>query len=401
MFDFFRLAVRNLRHRKRRSWLTVIGTLIGIMAVVSLVSIGQGLENSVSSELEELGGNKLFISPGGGISGRFSDTTFGLEEDDIEAVRRVKEVEGVVGGVSGSVKTTYRRETEYPSLRGITTGRNADIAKEIYDIEVLEGRYLTSGDTKSVLVAEDAKNEIFEEDVLLNSQVDINGSDYKVVGIISTSGTIGNFQGFAVSLEESRELLDRPEGFDFITAEVSEGETTSEVAEKVSRELRSERGIEEGEETFQIETAQDIIESFKNQLAIIRGVLLGIGAISLLVGGIGIMNTMYTSVTERTRQIGVMKAVGATRKQILGLFMIESGIVGMIGGLIGATIGIGISYFAAIIIRSQVSLSFSPYVSIELIIGSVLFSFVVGVVSGTLPARKAAKKEPVEALRFG
>ena len=113
------------------------------------------------------------------------------------------------------------------------------------------------------------------------------------------------------------------------------------------------------------------------------------------------MNTMYTSVTERTREIGVMKALGATRKQILTLFMIESGIVGMIGGLIGATVGIGISYLAGIAIQQTVSISFSPYVSPALIAGSIFFSFVVGIVSGTLPARKASKKEPVEALRSG
>ncbi|QGA79939.1 ABC transporter permease [Candidatus Nanohalobium constans] len=399
--DFFRLSINNLRHRKRRSWLTIIGTLIGIMAVVSLISIGQGLENSVASELEELGGNKLFISSSGGVSGRFAETTFGLNEDDKQAIERVKEIKGVAGGISGGIDAKYRRDTEKTSLRGITTGRNADIAKEIYDIEVVEGRYLATGDTSSVVIAEDAKNDIFEDEIILNSKIDINGTDYKVVGVISTSQTVGNFQGLVGPLEETRDVLNRPEGYDFVTAEVSDGETTSEVAEKVRKELRNERGIEKGEETFQIETAQDIIDSFKNQLSIIRAVLLGIGAISLLVGGVGIMNTMYTSVSEREREIGVMKAIGATKKQILALFMIESGMVGMIGGLLGATVGIGLSYVAAALIKSSVSLPFQPYVSPELVFGAIFFSFIVGMISGALPARKASKKEPVEALRSG
>jgi putative ABC transport system permease protein len=169
----------------------------------------------------------------------------------------------------------------------------------------------------------------------------------------------------------------------------------------VRRELRKERGVDEGDEDFQIRTAEDIIRSFRNQLSIIRAVLLGIGSISLLVGGIGIMNTMYTSVTERTREIGIMKAVGATKRQILALFMIEFGMVGMIGGILGATVGIGLSYLAAVFIRRSVSLPFQPYVSIELILGAVLFSFIVGMVSGALPARKASNKEPAEALMYG
>lgn len=397
--DFFRLSFNNLRHRKRRSWLTIIGTLIGIMAVVSLVSIGQGLENSVSSELEELGGDKIFVSAGGGISGRFSDTTFGLDENDLAAVKRVKKVEGVVGGISGSVEARYRRDSETPSLRGISTGRYSELAREIYNIEVVKGRYLTQGDSGTVLVAEDAKKEAFDEEVILNSKVEINGSDYEVVGVVSTSQTVGNFQGLIAPMDEARKVLNRPEGFDFITAEISVGSKASKVADSISKEVREERGVEEGEETFQIQTAQDIIESFQNQLTIIRAVLLGIGGISLLVGGVGIMNTMYTSVAEREKEIGVMKAVGATKKQILSLFMVESGIVGMIGGLLGATVGIGISYIAGTLIKQTVSIPFTPYVSIELILGAILFSFVVGMISGVLPAFKAARKEPVEALR--
>ena len=202
-------------------------------------------------------------------------------------------------------------------------------------------------------------------------------------------------------MEKARAILDKNEEYDMITAQIRPGFTPEESAEEIRENLRNQRGVEEGEESFEVRTAEDIIRSFNNQLNIIRTVLIGIGAISLLVGGIGIMNTMYTSVTERTREIGVMKAVGATKKQILGLFMIESGIFGMIGGLIGATVGIALSYIAGALIRQTVSIPFTPYVSVELIAGSVIFSFVVGVISGTLPARKAAKKEPVEALRFG
>ena len=400
LLDFFRLSINSLRHRKRRSWLTIIGTLIGIMSVVSLISIGQGLENSVESELNELGGNQVFISPGGGISGRFSDTTFQLTEDDIDTVERTQSIETAAGMISGSVQAEYRRETQFITVVGLPAGQQGETAREVFGITTEEGRYIRGNDQTSAIIETGAAQDTFEQEVILRSQIRLE-DDYRIVGRYSTSGAVGGVSGILMPMDKARQVLEKPEEYDMITARIREGYTPGEAAEEIRENLRNERGVREGSEDFQVRTAEDIIRSFRNQLSIIRGVLLGIGGISLLVGGIGIMNTMYTSVTERTREIGVMKAVGATKRQILTLFMIESGIVGMIGGLIGATVGIGISYIAAALIRTSVSLPFTPYVSAELIAGSVIFSFVVGVVSGSLPARKAANKEPVEALRFG
>jgi putative ABC transport system permease protein len=396
--DFFRLSINSLSHRKRRSWLTIIGTLIGIMAVVSLISIGQGLENSVQSELNELGGDQVFVSPGGGISGRFSDTTFELTEDDLEAVRRSNSVDIAEGMISGNSQVTFRRQTEHMTVVGVPA---TDEAVEVYGIENTAGRSLRPGDTGSVLVEEDEATEAFDEEVLLRSSLEIEGEGYSVVGKYTTSDAVSGMSGVMMPMEQAREVLGKQDEYDEITAQVREGYAPEEAAEEIRRNLRNERGVEEGDETFNVRTAEDIIRSFNNQLSVIRGVLLGIGGISLLVGGIGIMNTMYTSVTERTREIGVMKAIGATKRQILALFMIESGMVGMIGGLLGATVGIGLSYVAGVAIRRSVSIPFQPYVSIELMLGSVFFSFIIGMISGALPARKASRKEPVEALRFG
>lgn len=399
ILDLFRLSLNNLRHRKRRSWLTIIGTLIGIMAVVSLISIGQGLENSVQSELEELGGDKVFITPGGGISGRFSDTTFQLTNSDIEAVERVNSVETAAGMISGNEQVSFSRQTETTTIIGLPMGEKKTDAKQVYGIETVEGRYLRQSDSGAVMMEEEKAEELFEKEVLLRSSIEID-EEYSVVGMYRTSGAVTGMEGVMMPIERARQVLERPEEYDQVTAKIRPGYTPEQTAEEIERALRNERGVDEGEETFNVRTAEDILRSFRSQLSIIRAVLLGIGSISLLVGGIGIMNTMYTSVTERTREIGVMKAVGATKKQILALFIIESGMVGMIGGLLGATVGIGISYAAAAIIKNSVSIPFQPYVSIELVLGAIFFSFIVGMISGALPARKASKKEPVEALRF-
>jgi putative ABC transport system permease protein len=199
ILDFFRLAVNNLKHRKRRSWLTIIGTLIGIMAVVSHVSIGQGLENSVQSELNELGGNKVFISPGGGISGRFSDTIFQLTEDDVEAVEKVSSIESAYGMISGNRRVDFRRETEYMSVVGLSTSEEAG---EVYGIETEEGRYLRPSDSGAVMVEEDAATETFDEEILLRSSLEID-QEYSVGGKYSTSGAVSGLNGVLMPIDRA------------------------------------------------------------------------------------------------------------------------------------------------------------------------------------------------------
>lgn len=399
--DYFRLAFNNLRNRKKRSWLTIIGTLIGIMAVVSLISIGQGLENSIAGELEELGGDKVFISPGGGLEGRFSGTTFKLTEDDLNTIRNTRGVEETVGLVRGSKRSDFRDESQLLSITGApVAGEKRELARSFSGVEMLEGRYLRANDRSSAILSQSAAENRFDEEISLRSKITINGTKFRVVGIYETSSTVQTFQGAVIPVDSARDILEKDEEFDFIITTVASGESPADVSDDIRRNLREDRDVEKGSEDFQVQTADDVIRSFQNQLSIVRSVLVGIGGISLLVGGIGIMNTMYTSVTERTREIGIMKAIGATDRQVLSLFLIESGVIGMIGGILGATLGLAISYIASILIRQQLGADISPFISIELIFGSIMFSFVVGMISGALPARKAAKMRPVEALRF-
>lgn len=396
--DYFRLAFNNLRHRQRRSWLTIIGTLIGIMAVVSLISIGQGLENSIQSEFEELGGDKIFITPGGGISASFSDTTFELTDDDREVIRATRGVEDAAGRVNGQVRAQFKDDSQYISLVGITT--DTDLVRNALNIEMDSGRYIRSTDTSNLIVGSEAAENMFEDEVYLRSQIRINNSDYRVVGITEDNSNPIIDSGVIVPIEEARDILEKDDTYDAIVAQADDGFKPSEVEENIAENLRRSRDVEEGSEDFQTQTADDLIRSFQNQLSIVRSVLVGIAGISLLVGGVGIMNTMYTSVTERTREIGVMKAVGATNKQIMFAFMVESGIIGLIGGLIGVTLGIAISILATGLITQRLGLEISASVTPELLAGALLFSFVVGTVSGVLPARRAAGMKPAEALSY-
>ncbi|MFB6213971.1 MAG: ABC transporter permease [Candidatus Nanohaloarchaea archaeon] len=397
--DYLLLALRSIRHRKRRSWLTIIGTLIGIMAVVSLVSIGQGLEGSIQREFERLGGDKLFITPGGGITSQFSSTTVELTDDDIETVRNTRGVEDAAGILQGSARVEFADESRYRTLLGIPSDESMQLVKSFNNIQVDEGRFLRPTDT-SVVVVGSSTATAFEKDIHVRSTLKIKGEEYRVVGIAEQSGNPGVNSAVMVPRETARKILERPDTYDGIVAQVKEGFSPKEIEKSVSQNLRQARDVEKGEEDFQVQTSEDLIRSFTNQIAIVRAVFIGIGSISLLVGGIGIMNTMYTSVTERTREIGVMKAVGATSRQVMVLFLFESGLIGMVGGILGATLGLAISWTAAEIITSQVGLAINPYFGPELVAGALLFSFTVGMVSGVLPARKASKMKPVEALRY-
>lgn len=399
MFDSFRLAVRNIRYRKKRSWLTIIGTMVGILAIVALISIGQGLENSVQSEFEDLGGDKVFISPGGNsISSRFTTSTAKLMEEDLQTVANTRGIDDVAGIVSGSQQIGYSGDGQFLSVTGVPTDDGSDIVKQSQGIEIVEGRYLRSTDRYSTVISESAAQNAFNDEVVLRSSLDINGTSYRVVGIAEVSGSGGG--SIYTNIDSARQLMDKENQYDQLITRINSGTTPKEVEENIRDSLRRSRNVNEGEEDFSTRTAADIVDSFTSQLSLIRGFLVGLGAISLLVGGVGIMNTMYTSVTERTKEIGVMKAVGATNWQVLRIFLIESGIIGLIGGTLGVLGGLSVSYAASGLISDQVGIQMTPGMSPELVLGSLAFAFTVGTVSGFFPARKASKMNPVEALRY-
>ncbi len=398
--EFFRLAFRNIWHRGKRSWLTVIGVLIGITAVVALVSIGQGLQGSIQQEFEELGGDKVFVTPGGAsFEQQFSGTDVKLTDDDIAVIERTRGVDRVAGRINGNVRVSYKGDSRFVTVVGITT--DSDLVRESLNIEMDQGRYLLDTDSSGVVVGSNTASEIFEDEIVLRTKLRISGSEHRVIGIAESAGNPVVDSGILMQIDTARDLLEKPDSYDAIVAEVRPGFTPAEVEENIADNLRNSRNVEEDEEDFTTRTADDIIRSFQNQFAIVQAVLVGIGAISLIVGGVGIMNTMFTSVTERTREIGVMKAIGASERQILLLFLIESGIVGLAGGVIGVVLGLGLSVVAAEIITQQFGVAISAYVSPELVIGALLFAFTVGAASGGLPAREASKLQPAEALRYG
>ena len=400
IIDYFSFAVSAIKTRRLRSWLTILGIFIGIAAVVSLISIGQGMQVAVTKQFEMLGSDLLIIMPGGGgmMAGFGMMSADKLSEHDLKLIQNVRGIEHADEILFNTAKVTYQDETEYPFLLAIPTGSESEWIMERLEVD---GRWLKEGDRYKAVVGYNIVNEnFFEDNVNLGEKIYIEDQPFTVVGSIQRIGNRQDDTQIYIPIDTAREILDEPDDIDMIYAKVQDGYNASSVALRVSEEMRDDRDLKVGEENFSVQTSEQLMQSIASILGIIQTLLVGIAAISLLVGGVGIMNTMYTSVLERTREIGVMKAIGARNYDIMAIFLVESGLLGLVGGLIGCVLGIGLArvveLYGAAAGFGLLQASITP----ELILFAAGFSFGLGCLSGLLPARAAAKLKPVEALRY-
>jgi len=399
--NYLLLAIDSIKHRRLRSWLTMIGIFIGVAAVVSLISLGQGMQSSIESQFEMMGANKLIIMPGVGMG--MMPTSEELTSKDLAIIEKVKGVEIVTEMIYSSSLIEFKDEARHTLVIGLPTDDSANIFKDMQGFETEEGRDLKEGDKLKIvigyLIARDTG--FFEEGVGIRDRIIIKGEEFRVVGIMEQVGNPQDDRQVYIPLDTAREIFEREGEIDAIYVQVKSGFEPTEIAEDIEEELRDFRNEKEGEETFSIQTFEQILESFNTIFGIVQAVLVGIAGISLLVGGIGIMNTMYTSVLERTKEIGIMKAVGARNSDILLLFLVESGLLGLFGGFIGVVIGLGFAKAVEFIISNNLGIDLLK-VAIDpvLITGSLLFAFVIGSLSGMFPARQAARMKPVDALRY-
>ena len=395
-----KMVLRGIRNRGIRSWLTMIGIVIGITVIVSLISLGQGLQSAVEEQFKSLGTDLIIITPGAGFFS-FGGAGASLTTDDLDVVRSVRGVEIADGMLMKLAKVRTNGEVKYTWVAGVPQGETKELIETSQTFEIEKGRDLKEGDRYKAVVGQRVhEGEIFKRKIGVGSTIYIEDREFKVVGILESIGNPDDDNSIVIPLDTARELFDAPDEMSFIMARAKEGAEIQDVAEKIKKELRKERGLEEGEEDFTVQTYEDLKETASSVLGLIEVVLLGIGGISLIVGGIGIMNTMYTSVLERRREIGIMKAVGATNLDVLTLYLMESGFLGLAGGLFGTFLGIAIGKAVEIAASQMGFEALKAQVGPGLVIGALLFSFIMGTISGFWPARKAAKMDPAETLRY-
>ncbi len=402
MRDYFSLAWKTISRRGLRSWLTMLGIFIGIASVVALISISQGLQDSISRQFKSLGTEIIMVMPGGGqgFSGFVGSTSSHLTEHDVDVIKRANGVD-IAGGMLYKIsKVEYGNEVKYLFVIGIPMGDAKEIIDNMASYHVIGGRSFRDGDRYVVGVGYlVAYENIFKSNVKIGDRMKINGQGFQVVGILDRVGNPDDDRQLYVTMDTARKLFNEPDKLNVIMVQPKTGDDPAVVAENIKQELRRDRGLKKGQEDFTVQTSQQLLDSVGTILGVMQIIVIGVAAISLLVGGIGIMNTMYTSVLEQTKNIGIMKSVGATEKDILTIFLFESGILGLVGGVIGVIVGVGIGQIVQSIAANADMGFFKVYASPELVVGALLFSFIVGCVSGVTPARQAARLKPVDALR--
>jgi putative ABC transport system permease protein len=279
---------------------------------------------------------------------------------------------------------------------GMPPDKIEEVLLDMGGITIIEGRITGAGDKYGAVVGYNIIDDFFKKDMGVGDKMEIDGKDFRVRGRLSKIGNPQDDSQIYINMDTARELFDEPDEITMMMVKVKSGSDPEKVADDIKDELEDRRGSKD----FSVMTSAQLAETVQSVLGIIQVVLVGIAAISLLVGGIGIMNTMYTSVQERTRQIGIMKAIGATNEDVQLIFMVESGLLGLVGGAIGCVLGIlmslGVEYGAASAGFEALKASVTP----ELVAMALGFSFVIGMASGTFPARQAAKMNPVDALRY-
>jgi putative ABC transport system permease protein len=393
--EVFRMAVTAIRTNTIRSFLTALGIIIGVASVILLVSIGSGLQNFVTKEFESLGANMLFISPGrisfsGGGPPVNTEAKFDFE--DVDKIGNLgSPITKASGMITRGMTFKYRTESYYGNL----AGTNEDYM-EYGNVEIEQGSFFGKSAVERgqnvAIIGHTIYKELFGEGkVAVGKQIDVSGRQVKVIGVLKEKGGFGGggdntYVVMPVTAAAKITGIKKPAA---VMVQTETAEDTMIAARKI-KQYFERRGLTEDD--YSIMEPKELLESINSFLGVVTGALSGIAAISLVVGGIGIANIMLVSVTERTREIGLRKAIGATKRDIAVQFLVEALMLSILGGIVGIAIGWGFSEILRQFIETSVTLN-----SVILAFG---ISSLVGVISGLAPAVKAGNLNPIDALRW-
>mgnify|MGYP001657996676 CR=1 FL=1 len=404
-YEYIKMALHNIRANKGRSFLTMLGIIIGIASVIAIVSIGEGTKNQMNSEIDDIGGGQISLS----VSSDAQTAEEWITQEDVEAIRELDGVEGV------NVSDTYEGETTTGkgNFSLYVTGEGPD-AKLLNNASMKDGVYFGEREVqeaKNVCVISDADaKRLFGTDDVVGMSLDVNcyglTKSLRICGVTTQkeNGTFVSYtyEGMPVTINVPYTTMNDFTGtsdyFYSVAIQADKSLNTQTIADKVVS-LLEKRHQCFGKDYFQVQNFQDVLSSMNQMLDMVTAFISFVAGISLLVGGIGVMNIMLVSVTERTREIGIRKSLGAKTSSIMLQFLAEAAILTVIGGLIGIVLGIAGGYVICSIISTSMEMEIKPGISLKTILAATLFSCAVGVFFGIYPAKKAAKLSPIEALR--
>ena len=402
--DQFRYAVNGLFHRRLRSWLTMLGIFIGIAAIISLIGLGEGLRVAINAQFGFVGVDVLTVQASGiGFAGPpGTGVVTPLTQDLSDKIEGLNGVEAAIPRYIDSGIIEFNGVQGMGFIMSLPSGERRDIGIRVLNLEAESGRLLEGRDNRKLLLGNNFKeDDSFGKGIVVGDRVSLNDAQFEVVGLLEKKGSF-LFDNIIILTEENMfdTLETNEEEVSVIAVVVKDINQINDVKKDIEKLLRKERGVKEGEEDFSVESPQATLESLNSSLFAIQLFVYIIASISLLVGGIGIMNTMYTSVLERTKEIGIMKSIGAKNRDIMVLFVLESGLLGMLGGIIGVILGWGIAKLGGGFAANSGYAMLQPYFPWYLTAGCILFAFIIGTLAGVLPAKQASKLKPVDALRY-
>lgn len=411
MIRAYHIAKQSLGRNKGRSALTVFGITIGIAVVIIVLSAGNGVRGLVLSEVDSFGSDWINIEVKVPSTEQISQenassqargvviTTLTL--DDKDAIEELDNIDIIYGGITSQSVISYANESKQPIIFGVTTEFN-----QIDQGEVENGRFYTEDEDDAraevIVLGSNIKETLFGNDSAVGRKVDVGGSKYEVIGVMKERGATGFFNFDEVVFIPTQTVQSKIMGVEhiqFMIGQVRDNSIAKATAEEIRWLLRDRHDIDDPkDDDFGVTTQEESIEIINTIFFGLTALLVVLAAISLVVGGVGIMNVMYVSVVERTFEIGLRKSVGAREEDIQRQFLTESVLLTFIGGIIGIIVGILISFIAAKIAQGQ-GLDWQFSISLPSIIIGTSFSLVVGIVFGFFPARRAARMDPITALR--
>jgi len=404
-----KIASAGLLANKTRSGLTILGIVIGITSIMVVMSLGEGAQNLILSEIQSMGAKVIEVRAGREPKGitdvlqMFGDS---LREKDLIALRKKENLphaQTVEPLLFGSANAVFEDQSFAPTIYGI-----GERFTSLYNIEVGRGRGITEDDVKGradvVVIGAKTKNELFGTSDAIGQKIKIKGRNFKVIGTLAEKGQVSiiNFDNVAlIPWTTAQQYVFGFKYFQHILVEVDTEENVNRTVDDIKITLRNSHNITDPEkDDFSTGIQAQAMEQVGTIMTVLTLFIAAVAAISLLVGGVGIMNIMLVSVTERTREIGLRKALGATDKDILNQFLIEAGILTGVGGLIGVFLGLVLGFLISVFLTSYFSFIWMFSVPVLAIILGLGVSTSVGLIFGIYPAKQAAQKSPIEALRY-
>jgi putative ABC transport system permease protein len=397
IWNAFLIALREIRRNLTRAFLTVLGVIIGVAAVITMVTLGQGTTQAVKNQISSLGTNLLVLRPGVGFGPRTSMAGVPLftQEDARAIAEQIYGVASVAPVSSSSLSTIYRQKARSTSVTGTT-----ETYFHINNWKLAQGRLFTEADLRSgqavCVIGDTVRQELFGDSDPLGEHIRIGKASAEVIGVLSPKGQSGMGNQDDTIIVPQRRLIGKTSSRDIsnITISAADGANSDRLIAAITSLMRQRRNLQPNQDNnFSIFDTRQLAETLSSSTQMMTTLLAAVAGVSLLVGGIGIMNIMLVSVTERTREIGIRLAIGARAREVLLQFLVEAITLSTIGGLIGILIALGLCMGLSQLI--QVPFNFDPRINLI----AFTFSAAVGVLFGYTPARRAARLDPIDALR--